>query len=119
MMWIRYRHIKGHYSDSPAKVQLLNVVSFLAGFLSVFGLLLVSSFQVSIHHRVSRCTLEVYRDNYGTETPIYANTLKYPKNLRTYTYYTVRLSGLSVLNAHMTKSVMLICHCNVMHAWSM
>ena len=47
MIWIRYRHIKGHYADSPAKVQLLNVVSFLFGFLSVLGLLIVSSFQVS------------------------------------------------------------------------
>ena len=47
IIWIRYRHIKGHYADSPAKLQLLNVLSFLVGFLSIFGLLLVSSFQVS------------------------------------------------------------------------
>ena len=47
IIWIRYRHIKGHYADSPAKLQLLNVLSLLAGFLSVFGLLLVGSFQVS------------------------------------------------------------------------
>ena len=47
IIWIRYRHIKGHYVDSPAKLQLLNVVSFFFGFLSIFGLLLVGSFQVS------------------------------------------------------------------------
>ena len=47
IIWIRYRHVKSHYADSPAKLQLLNVLSFLAGFLSVFGLLLVGSFQVS------------------------------------------------------------------------
>ena len=61
MVWIRYRHIKGHYADSPAKVQLLNAVSFFFGFLSIFGLLLVSSFQVSnreyanAHMTIMRC----------------------------------------------------------------
>ena len=48
LIWIRYAHIKGHYADSPAKVQLLNTVSFYCGFASILGILMVSSFQVTV-----------------------------------------------------------------------
>ena len=48
IIWIRYRHIKAYYADSPAKVQLLNIVSFIFGFLSMIGLIVVGSFQVRI-----------------------------------------------------------------------
>ena len=47
IIWIRYRHIKAHYADSPARVQLLNIASFIFGFLSMIGLIMVGSFQVS------------------------------------------------------------------------
>ena len=53
ILWIRYRHIKAHYSDSPAKVQVLNNASFFFGFLCVLGLVLVGSFQVCLGDVVS------------------------------------------------------------------
>ena len=42
------------------KFQLLNAVSFFFGFLSVFGILLVSSFQVSSKYFLSLLTCAIY-----------------------------------------------------------
>lgn len=55
IIWIRYRHIKAHYADSPIRVQLINIASFIFGFLSMMGLMMVASFQVSIQLHMHAC----------------------------------------------------------------
>ena len=49
IIWIRYRHVKAHYADSPVRVHLINIISFIFGFLSMMGLVIVASFQVSTY----------------------------------------------------------------------
>ena len=54
IIWIRYRHVKCHYCDIPGcSVQVLNISSFVFGFLSVIGILLVASFQVILSNLLS------------------------------------------------------------------
>ena len=55
IIYIRYRHIESHYVCTTnqvirVKVHVLNILSFVSGFVSVVGLLITGTFQVRTHN---------------------------------------------------------------------